>query len=239
MVTYVKIVGLERACEANRFRVRSNIFACISYREIVTLSLLYRLCKKIIEIGAGETSEEDDKNVATNEEFDQMMEEIEETTIRRVISKPSSGSSPRVSLRVDNPGKEENNLEGNNTATRSLPVTSSGGNSLYATLQREGKKCKHRHRTLAYSSVGTPDYVAPEVLTREGYGMECDWWSLGVLLFECLIGYVPFYADTPALVLYKIRNWERMLSIPDECIEGLSYDCLDFLLSLLTRAEDR
>lgn len=36
--------------------------------------------------------------------------------------------------------------------------------------------------TQAFSTVGTPDYIAPEVLMKKGYGMECDWWSVGAIM---------------------------------------------------------
>ena len=52
--------------------------------------------------------------------------------------------------------------------------------------------------------MGTPDYIAPEVLLQQGYGKECDWWSMGVILYECLIGYPPFNADDPMSTCRKV-----------------------------------
>ena len=51
-------------------------------------------------------------------------------------------------------------------------------------------------------AVGTPDYLAPELLLGTGHGSEVDWWSLGVILFEMVAGAPPFSADTPE-VLYS------------------------------------
>ena len=57
------------------------------------------------------------------------------------------------------------------------------------------KKFKKRDRKLAFSAVGTPDYIAPEMLSRKGYDETVDWWSVGIMLYEMLIGYAPFTAD--------------------------------------------
>lgn len=45
--------------------------------------------------------------------------------------------------------------------------------------------------------VGTPDYIAPEIFSKAGYTDTVDWWSVGVILFEMLVGYPPFFSETP------------------------------------------
>merc|ERR1719433_2649920 len=94
-----------------------------------------------------------------------------------------------------------------------------------------------RDRKLMFSTVGTPDYIAPEVFSQKGYGKEVDWWSLGVIMFECLVGYPPFYAEKPLQTCRKIVNYKRTLKIPPEA--GLSRDAKDILLKLICSSRTR
>lgn len=80
---------------------------------------------------------------------------------------------------------------------------------------------KARTRMMMYSTVGTPDYIAPEVFAQTGYGQECDWWSLGVIMYECLVGYPPFYAEDPRSTCRKIVNWKKTLVFPEEAKLGI------------------
>ena len=102
-----------------------------------------------------------------------------------------------------------------------------------------GTKPTHRDRGLVYSTVGTPDYIAPEVLLQRGYGKSCDWWSLGVIMYECLVGYTPFYAEEPVLTCRKILRWQQFLEVPADVECKLSENCLSFMFSLLTDVNRR
>ncbi|KAI8906318.1 kinase-like domain-containing protein [Gorgonomyces haynaldii] len=107
------------------------------------------------------------------------------------------------------------------------------------TFSRKDKMAtwKKNRRALAYSTVGTPDYIAPEVFDKNGYGKECDWWSMGAIMYECLVGYPPFCSDHPQETYQKIMNWREYLYVPDDI--HLSREAEDLLQRLMCDANMR
>eukprot|EP01063_Lacrimia_lanifica_P008989 TRINITY_DN1603_c0_g3_i1.p1 TRINITY_DN1603_c0_g3~~TRINITY_DN1603_c0_g3_i1.p1 ORF type:complete len:477 (+),score=204.85 TRINITY_DN1603_c0_g3_i1:140-1570(+) len=79
-------------------------------------------------------------------------------------------------------------------------------------------RSEQQRRKMFYSTVGSPGYIAPEVLQRKGYGVECDWWSVGVIMYEMLCGYPPFYSEDPMQTCQKILRWKDFLHFPKECV---------------------
>ncbi|XP_028329141.1 rho-associated protein kinase 1 isoform X2 [Gouania willdenowi] len=91
------------------------------------------------------------------------------------------------------------------------------------------------------TAVGTPDYISPEVLKSQGgdgyYGRECDWWSVGVFLYEMLVGDTPFYADSLVGTYSKIMNHKNALTFPDD--SDISNDAKNLICAFLTDREVR
>lgn len=96
---------------------------------------------------------------------------------------------------------------------------------------------RSNRRTLAFSTVGTPDYIAPEVLLKRGYGMECDWWSVGAIMYEMLVGYPPFYSDEPMATCRKIVQWRSHLVFPPEA--HLTFEARDLIQRLMCDVDQR
>jgi len=60
---------------------------------------------------------------------------------------------------------------------------------------------------------GTPEYIAPEVILRQGYGKPVDWWAMGVILYEFIIGCVPFFGETPEELFAHTVNGIKFIDI--------------------------
>jgi serine/threonine kinase 38 len=130
------------------------------------------------------------------------------------------------------------NWQKNSGNLQASPVV--GGNKKRSRIRGDAKKKQgkyKRSRTLMYSTVGTPDYIAPEVFSAKGYEETVDWWSLGVILYECLVGYPPFYADEPLQTCQKIVNFKRNFRIPPEA--NLSRASIDIINRLICSRKTR
>ena len=101
----------------------------------------------------------------------------------------------------------------------------------------EIRRIRERDRCVAHSLVGTPNYIAPEILRRVGYTQLCDWWSVGVIMYEMLVGQPPFMAPTPSETQVKIINWPQYLHLPRGA--AMSPAAADLILQFCCDPQDR
>ncbi|ORZ27638.1 kinase-like domain-containing protein [Lobosporangium transversale] len=92
-------------------------------------------------------------------------------------------------------------------------------------------------KKMAFSVVGTNNYMAPEVLRGTGYDRGCDWWSLGVIMFEMLYGYPPFISKSRHTTRLKIINWRQTLRFPAK--PKVSREVQDLIEKLICEKEFR
>lgn len=80
-----------------------------------------------------------------------------------------------------------------------------------------------------YTTCGTPDYFAPEVIASTGHGLSVDWWTLGILAFELMSGSPPFEAPSQMQTYAKIMKGIGQVVIPEAC-RGSTDDLIKALL---------
>ncbi|TEB26289.1 AGC/NDR protein kinase [Coprinellus micaceus] len=109
--------------------------------------------------------------------------------------------------------------------------------SIYRSIRNEDPR-------YADSIVGSPDYMAPEVLRGKPYTYSVDYWSLGCILFEFLAGFPPFSGSTPEETWTNLKNWTKVLrrpeyDRPEDLIFNLSDIAWDAVVRLIAHASVR
>jgi serum/glucocorticoid-regulated kinase 2 len=101
----------------------------------------------------------------------------------------------------------------------------------YLRLADFGMAKKLKEEEKAMSFCGTPEYLAPEIITMEGHDKNSDWWSFGILLFEMLCGLPPFYTDN----LDKMYDMIKTHQVKFPKRYNISEDAKDLIRKLLEK----
>ena len=108
----------------------------------------------------------------------------------------------------------------------------------YSTVERQRmyRSLRAHDPAMAHSVVGSPDYMAPEVLASRKYDKSVDYWSLGCILFECLAGFPPFSGENVNRTWENLRRWKDNLKRPHyDAPEHQEFNLLDDAWSMITR----
>ncbi|XP_019072057.1 probable serine/threonine protein kinase IRE4 isoform X2 [Vitis vinifera] len=120
----------------------------------------------------------------------------------------------------------------NSTVDLSGPETDGSTDAFLDSLNLHTQQTDDRHRQ---SAVGTPDYLAPEILLGTEHGYAADWWSVGIILFELITGVPPFTAEHPEIIFDNILNRK----IPWPSVPGdMSYEAQDLINRFLIHDPD-
>ncbi|XP_061340467.1 probable serine/threonine protein kinase IRE [Gastrolobium bilobum] len=116
-------------------------------------------------------------------------------------------------------------------STEDLSAPSFSTNGFLGDDEPKPRHSSKREERQKQSVVGTPDYLAPEILLGMGHGATADWWSVGVILYELLVGIPPFNAEHPLQIFDNIINRDiQWPKIPEE-ISFEAYDLMNKLLN--------
>jgi serine/threonine protein kinase len=89
---------------------------------------------------------------------------------------------------------------------------------------------KKRAYSHTYGRCGTPDYLSPEIILNEPHGPPVDFWALGVILYEMLVGFPPFNDETVEAIFNNILERQILWPDGDKCLSNEAMDLINLLL---------
>ncbi len=121
----------------------------------------------------------------------------------------------------------------------SLGTSSPDVKRMSLSLEALSNILRYGNRTLARSVVGTSQYMAPEVVRGELYDARCDWWSVAVILYECLYGHTPFLSEEGGRQQTKmnILSHKSTFGFPHKPV--VSRRCQDLIRSIIQEKDHR
>ena len=105
--------------------------------------------------------------------------------------------------------------------------------------KNEIKNTSNPKKITGFSKVGSLMYVAPEVFENKSYGEEVDWWSVGIIFYEMLVGYTPFFDGKQEEIIERIKNFKQYLYIPKNIKNNLSEEAQQLIYDFLEDKDKR
>mmetsp|Transcript_3971 Transcript_3971/g.4783 ORF Transcript_3971/g.4783 Transcript_3971/m.4783 type:complete len:243 (-) Transcript_3971:146-874(-) len=91
---------------------------------------------------------------------------------------------------------------------------------------------------IATSYCGTPEYLAPEMVSSAGHDKTVDWWAVGIMIYEMMIGVTPFFNKNRKVLMSKIKH--SRIVFPDRRTYRINYSdqCVDLISGLLKKSKE-
>lgn len=141
--------------------------------------------------------------------------------VRTLFNNDSPNQNQENSLNLIKAGNSqvfEGNISGNMSKLSFSPVKSRANNNenLSNSMAKSEELRKSIHNVRTFTIIGTPHYMAPEIITGKGYSFPVDYWALGIMLYEFLCGYVPYGDDVedPYEIYEKIVKKKGKVKFP-------------------------
>ncbi|KAG2414409.1 hypothetical protein HFD88_003600 [Aspergillus terreus] len=146
----------------------------------------------------------------------------------------------RLGIKINGDAKDQKEEKRTATSSQPTPYEASPSYSPPSFGVLEWRDQNERRR-FAQSIVGTSQYMAPEVIRGQSYDGRCDWWSVGIILYECLYGFTPFASKERHETKLKIHHHMKTLHFPAQRTSDklVSAEAIDLITNLLHEREHR